>query len=121
MAYTAQFDTNLYTVTAISNSLTSGTVTGGGTYKYLTNVILTANPFPHHHFIQWNDSVTDNPRILPLVCDTQMIAQFQIDSHSVVVNSANPAMGYTSGTGNVAYGNVVYVAATSNYGYHFTT
>ena len=121
VAYTAQFDTNLYTVTAISNSLTSGTVTGGGTYKYLTNVILTANPFPHHHFIQWNDSVTDNPRILPLVCDTQMIAQFQIDSHSVVVNSANPAMGYTSGTGNVAYGSVVYVTATSNYGYHFTT
>lgn len=121
VAYTAQFDTNLYTVTAVSNNITSGTVTGSGTYKYLTNVILTANPFPHHHFIQWNDSVTDNPRILPLVCDTQMIAQFQIDSHSVTVNSANPTMGYTLGTGTVAYGSVIYVTATSNYGYHFTS
>ena len=118
--YTAQFDTNTYRVTALSSDFSGGSVLGGGTYNYLTLVTLTAQPSPHYHFVQWSDSLPNNPRTITLVCDTQLTAQFQIDSHFVAVSSANPAMGHTSGSTTVAYGNVLYISATPNYGYHFS-
>lgn len=117
--FVAQFDTSVYTITAIGNDTASGTVSGGGTYNYLTNVILTAIPSAHYHFVQWDDGSTDNPRIIPLVCDSQLVALFQIDSHLVTVNSSNPVMGYTSGICTVAYDSVIYITAIANYGYRF--
>ncbi len=119
-SFTAHFDTNQYTVTALSNNAASGTVSGGGTYNYLSSAVLTAIPMPHHHFVQWSDSLTNNPRTITVLSDTLLVADFQVDSHTVVVSSANPAMGHTSGSGIVAYGDVVYITATPNYGYRFT-
>ena len=120
LSYTAYFDTNQYTVTALSGNTASGSVTGGGTYNYLSQAVITAVPMPHYHFVQWSDSLTNNPRIITVLCDTQLVADFQIDSHTVTVSSVNPAMGHTSGSGIVAYGDIIYITATANYGYRFT-
>lgn len=120
ISYTAYFDTNQYLVAAVSNNVAGGSVSGSGQYKYLTQAILTATPMPHHHFVQWSDSLTNNPRTLTVLCDTQLVALFQIDSHLVSVTSANPAMGHTSGSVIVAYGDAIYITATANYGYRFT-
>ena len=120
VTYTAQFDTNQYTVTALSSDVAGGSVSGGGTYNYLAQAVLTATPLPHHHFVQWSDSLTNNPRTLTVICDTQLLADFQIDSHAVSVVSSNPTMGHTSGSGIVAYGDIIYISATANYGYRFT-
>ena len=120
-AYTALFDTNQYTVTALSNDLSGGSVSGSGSYNYLSQAVLTATPMPHHHFVQWNDSLTNNPRSLIVVSDTQLVAEFQIDSHIVSVTSANPTMGHTTGSSIVAYGDFIYISATANYGYRFVS
>ncbi|MBQ6068326.1 MAG: leucine-rich repeat domain-containing protein [Bacteroidales bacterium] len=119
-SYTAIFDTNQYYVTASSNNPASGSVSGGGLYKYLSSAVLTASPMPHHHFVQWSDSLTNNPRTITVLSDTTLVADFQVDSHTLSVVSANPTMGHTSGSGVVAYGNVVFISATANYGYRFT-
>ena len=121
MTYTAYFDTNQYTVTALSSDLSGGSVFGSGSYNYLSQVVLTASPLPHHHFVQWDDSLTSNPRIITVLCDTQLVAVFQVDSHNVAVSSSNPTMGHTSGTGMAAYGSSIYISATANYGYRFVS
>ena len=118
-AYTAYFDTNQYTVTALSNNVLGGSVLGGGQYNYLSQAILTAIPESHYHFVQWSDSLTNNPRVLTVLGDTQLVASFQIDSHIVSVTSANPTMGHTSGSTIVAYGDAIYITATANYGFRF--
>ena len=120
ISYTAYFDTNQYVVSAVSDNVVGGSVLGSGQYKYLSQAILTATPMPHYHFVQWNDSLTNNPRVLTVLSDTQLVALFQIDSHIVSVTSANPTMGHTSGGGIVAYGDAIYITATANYGYRFT-
>lgn len=119
-AYTAYFDTNQYTVTALSSNVASGSVSGSGIYPYQSQAVITATPMPHYHFVQWDDSLTNNPRTISVLCDTQLVAEFQIDSHIVTVSSASPAMGHTSSSSIVAYGDIIFITATANYGYRFT-
>ncbi len=117
--YTAQFDYNTYTLTALSNNYLAGTVAGGGTYNYSTVVSVNAIPNEHYHFVQWNDLVTENPRNIMMTKDTMLTAQFAIDQHNVVVQSENATMGNTTGGGNYTYGTAIHLTATPNYGYHF--
>lgn len=116
----AQFDTIHYVLSASSTNYAAGSVLGGGSYAYLSQVSITAVPMPHYHFIQWNDSVTDNPRVVTLISDTSFTAQFALDTHAVAVVSEDAVQGSVTGSGSWAYGTATYIAAQSNYGYHFT-
>lgn len=118
--YVAQFDTNRYSVTAFSSNYLAGSVLGSGTYVYLAQVILTAVPMPHYHFVQWTDSITANPRTVLLTYDTVFSAQFAIDTHNVAAISADTVKGQVFGGGRNSYASVIYLTATPNYGYHFT-
>lgn len=120
VTYTAQFDYNTYTISTYSNDITIGYVTGGGTYNYNSIVALTAVPSDHYHFVQWNDSISDNPRNIIVKKDSVYTAYFAIDQHLVQVNSDNTMMGTAEGTGLYNYGSNVCISATPNYGYHFT-
>ena len=71
------FSLNTYTVTAMANDTTLGTVTGGGTYDYLDTAILTASANGIHSFLHWSDGNTDNPRTLVVTDDTLLTAIFQ--------------------------------------------
>ena len=118
--YTAQFAVNNYLVTGASNSTSAGIVTGGGSFNYLSTATLTALPAPHHHFMQWSDGITLNPRSLTIVSDTLLTAIFVIDSHLVTAAAADTLQGYVTGSGNVAYGSSIYLTAVPAYGYYFT-
>ena len=119
--FSAQFDYNTYTLTALSNNYLAGTVTGGGTYNYSSVVSVLAVPNEHYHFVQWSDLLTDNPRNITMTQDTMITAQFEIDQHTVTVQSANATMGSVSGGGTFSYGTAIPISATANYGYHFVT
>jgi hypothetical protein len=118
--YTAQFDPNNYTVLGLSSDATIGSVTGGGTYPYATTVSVTGVPMEHYHFVQWTDSIINNPRTFVVTRDTVFTAQFAIDTHTITVVSAQTSRGSVSGGGNYAYGTGRYISATANYGYHFS-
>ena len=118
--YMAQFDPNNYLVMGNSTDMTIGVVVGSGTYAYQSQTALTAQPMLHYHFVQWTDSITDNPRTITVTRDTVLTAEFAIDQHSLTLISDNPAMGSTSNSTSIAYGGATYISATANYGYHFT-
>ena len=118
--YTAEFTFNSYLVIGNSSNVTLGSVTGGGSYNYLSQVALMAVPVPHYHFTMWNDSIEDNPRTITVTRDTTLTAHFVIDRHTIGVNTADATQGTVSGTDTVNYNTAVWISATANYGYHFT-
>ena len=117
--FIANFAVNLYTVSALANNSNMGTVTGGGSYAYLTTVELTATASQGHHFVQWSDSVLSNPRSFQVVSDTAFIAQFAPNSYTVTVASGDTTLGTVSGGGTYSYGSTAFISAAPVYGCHF--
>ena len=119
-AFTALFDKNQYLVTLSVNDTALGIVTGDGTYNYLDTVTLTATcTAEHHHFVSWNDGITEASRTIVLANDTAFTALFAIDTHSVTLAVNDDLFGSVSGMGNYPYGAEVAIEATANEGYHF--
>ena len=121
IGFTAIFAVNNYIVTANSNSPARGSVTGGGTYSYQSVATLTALPADHHHFVQWDDADTNNPRTLTVISDTSFTAHFVIDSYYVAVTTLDTLRGHVEGAGTIAYGNTANLIAVPNYGYYFSS
>ncbi|MBQ6684341.1 MAG: leucine-rich repeat protein, partial [Bacteroidales bacterium] len=119
-AFTAQFAANSYTLTVAPNDATMGSAYGAGNYNYNTTATLTAVPNYGYHFTQWSDAVTDNPRIVTVLNNATYTAQFEINSYIITVQSSNPAIGTTSGSGSYNYLTPVNITALPNAGYHFT-
>ena len=74
--YTAVFDSivNQYTLTL---SAENGTVSGGGTSDYGTELTITATPADGYEFTKWSDDNTDNPRTIILVENLELVAYFK--------------------------------------------
>ena len=119
-AFTAHFAANSYTLTVAPNDATMGSAYGAGSYNYNTTATLTAVPNYGYHFTQWSDAVTDNPRTVTVLNNATYTAQFEINSYIITVQSSNPAIGTTSGSGSYNYLTPVNITALPNAGYHFT-
>ena len=119
-AFIAQFAANSYTLTVAPNDATMGSAYGSGSYNYNTTATLTAVPNYGYHFTQWSDAVTDNPRTVTVLNNATYTAQFEINSYIITVQSSNPAIGTTSGSGSYNYLTPVNITALPNAGYHFT-
>ena len=124
--YKAFFTANppvTYTVTALSNNRRWGTVSGGGVYNAGSMATLTATANEGYHFVQWNDSVSDNPRTIEVTSDTLLIAAFAADivEYTIDVFSANPQMGTVTGGGRYEAGSTATITATALEGYHFVS
>ena len=65
-----------YVVTVISDNEQAGTVSGGGTFKYGEQTVLTATANDGYHFIRWSDGNTDNPRTVTVTGDKTYKAIF---------------------------------------------
>jgi hypothetical protein len=118
--YTATF-VALHTITVTSADETQGTVSGGGTYLEDAEIEISATPVEHHHFTQWNDGNTDNPRTITITGDSTFTASFAIDQHTVTVVSADTEMGTVSEGGTYDYGTEIQISATPAEGYGFAT
>ncbi|MCM1544862.1 MAG: hypothetical protein NC110_06120 [Ruminococcus sp.] len=64
-----------YTVSLSANA--GGTVYGGDTYDYGTEVIIEANPDYLYRFVRWSDGNTDNPRTIVVTEDITLSAEFE--------------------------------------------
>lgn len=74
---TALFDTIYYSLTLGSNNSEWGSVSGGGEYAYGTEVEITATANDGYRFVQWSDGVTENPRVVVVVEDIELTAEFE--------------------------------------------
>ena len=118
-SFTAYFeeDVHYYTVTVLvaSGNEGMGTVSEGGTWAEGEQVTIEAYPINGYHFTQWNDGVTDNPRVITLTSDTTFTACFEEDIHyytvTVLVASGNEGMGTVSEGGTWAEGEQVTIEA----------
>lgn len=115
----ANFAINQYAASLATNDPTLGSVTGSGTYAYLSMITATANPQSHCHFVKWSDEVTSNPRYIELTQDTSLTAIFAKDQHVLTVLSNNETAGSVAGGGTFDYYSIVNISATANVGYKF--
>ncbi len=74
--YTAVFEKNTFSITALSANDIMGSVDAPYSAEYLDTVILQAQPNFGYLFTQWSDGNTDNPRTFVLTQDTIFTAEF---------------------------------------------
>ncbi len=115
ITYTAEFASDKHTVDVAAEN---GTVEGGGTYDYGTEITLTPKAAEHYHFAQWSDGNTDNPRTVVVTESAAYEAEFAIDRHSVVLSGEN---GTVVGAGEYDYGTSITLTATPDEDYYFNS
>ena len=116
----AIFDRNQYLLSLHSSDSTIGIVSGGGYYYHGDTAHFSATVVaPHHHFVQWSDRSTVNPRSGVMYQDRELTANFAVDSHHVIVISDNNANGVVYGVGDYPYGSNTTISASAMDGYHF--
>ena len=99
--YVAYFEIDHFHVTATSNDITMGIVSGGGTYDYGTQATLTASPNSGFEFRHWSNGVTYNPFTFTVVGDVELMGIFVqegvgidgADGSQAVILHPNPTSG----------------------------
>ena len=85
--YDVLFEMVSYTLTLAVNDTTMGTVSGGGTYMYGADVVITATPNTGYHFVEWNDGVTEAVRTIEVKGNTTYTAFFAADTNNGIDDS----------------------------------
>lgn len=115
--YTAQFAANTYVVNVSSSNTAMGSAMGGGIFSYGQQTTIEATAMPHYRFVQWNDGVNSNPRIVTIFSDTTFIAEFeQLPQYTITVVSADETKGSVSGGGTFYGGEQTVISATATAG-----
>ena len=118
--FIASFAKNNYTVTTTSENPSGGSVTGGKTVAYLSQITITASANYGYHFTQWNDGNKENPRTVTVTENAIYTASFAKNNYTITTNSENPLWGSATGGKTAEYLDQVTISANANYGYHFT-
>ena len=116
----AIYDTNSFTVSVVSSDENLGTVTGSGTYKYLSEVNVTATPATGVYFTGWSDGSVEADYTFVLTADVTLTANFSSDQVFSIVATCDDEQGFTQGSMIAATGTNVALSATANYGYIFS-
>ena len=112
--FTAEFAGFPYTITVESVDTEMGSVVGGGTYDYGTEIQISAIANDHSYFVQWSDGNTDNPRTVVVEGDTTYTAMFALDQHTITVLSDDENLGSVVGGGSYDYGAEIQISAIAN-------
>ena len=118
MTFTAYFESQMFTITALTENPDLGQVVGGGLYNMGDTAELIATPNSGCQFMQWSDGVTDNPRYVIVTQDESFTAIF-IKRVNIDVLSDDETMGTTSGSGSYVVGETITISANPNEGYEF--
>lgn len=117
--YTAYFNPNSYTITIHSADSSQGSVTGSGTYNYLSNRQIKAIPFTGYHFTHWSDGDINATRTISVTQDTVLTAYFEINSYQLTVLPNDSTLGCVTGSGVYTHGTQVTATATPAQGIRF--
>ena len=122
-AYVANFSVDGYEITATTNPVGAGTITGTGTYNYGDEVTLSVTANSGYTFINWTkdgeEVSTAMSFTITVTEDAAYVANFSVDSYTITA-MANPAdAGTVTGAGTYNYGTSVTLTATAEEGYIF--
>ncbi len=125
--FTAEFAINQYTISTEVNYAERGSVSGGTTADYLSEVTLIATANYGYHFVRWTDREgywadwnKENPRTVQVLGDATYRAVFEKNTYTITAQSANDIQGYVSAPYQAEYLDQVSLTAYPNVGYHFT-
>ena len=108
-----------WNLNAEPNEVGWGEVLGGGRFPDESDDTITAIAAPGFAFVSWSDGVTDNPRVVHLMSDTTLIANFQCTQQfNLQVIAADDAMGTVTGGGSY-YASDVTISAAPTLGHRF--
>ena len=110
--YVATFRIGQFWVAADAADKDAGWVLGERQYNGFDTAMLVVNANAGYRFSHWNDGVTDNPRHVVVLSDTQFVAYFEVDTsggddtvaaHAPVAEAAvtvtpNPTTGWVTVT-----------------------
>ncbi len=97
VALTANFAINKYALNVSCNA-EQGSVTGSGSYNYLSNRTIEATSNYGYHFTKWSDGNTDNPRTIELRQDTTLEAIFAVDKYGTCGDNLQLTWRYDTGS-----------------------
>ena len=105
------------------NFVVNDSILGGLSFTEIdcdSNVVVTVSENIGCQLIGWSDGGMGNPRTFHLVGDTMVTAILDYIPYSVTVQPNDTLRGIVMGNDTVHYGDTVVIAATANYGYHFS-
>ena len=97
VALTANFAINKYALNVSCNA-EQGSVTGSGSYNYLSNRTIEATSNYGYHFTKWSDGNTDNPRTIELRQNTTLEAIFAVDKYGTCGDNLQLTWRYDTGS-----------------------
>lgn len=107
-------------ITVVAEPANAGTVSGTGAYQYGAKVTISATPNSAYEFKQWDDGVTDNPRVIRVESDKTYTAIFEDIVKRVEVVAEPTNGGTVTGSGYYPKGTEITITATPNDGYNFS-
>jgi uncharacterized repeat protein (TIGR02543 family) len=112
-----------FTLTLSSNPPAGGTTNGSGSYNAATSVTANAVANTGYTFTNWTENgaiVSTSPAYtLVLNANRTLVANFTINTYTLIVNSVNGTVVRTPNQATYNYGAAVQLVATPNAGYTF--
>ena len=122
--YVANFNTGNYEITATTNPLGAGNITGAGIFTLGASCTLTVTANPGYTFTNWtkNGQVvsTSASYTFTVTESAAYVANFSANSYSITATVNPSGAGNITGAGTFTYGSSVTLTATANPGYTFT-
>ena len=125
--YVANFETEIYFITATANPTTGGNVTGAGSFSHGQSCTLTATAKNGYIFLNWTESgsvVSTSPSYTFTVTeDADYVANFETEPVSIFEITAKTEpdddAGHIEGVGFYNHGEICTLTATAYSGYFF--
>jgi len=113
-----------YSISASTNPVSCGTITGTGNYHIGETGSVTATAITGYTFSYWteNGTIISPLATYPFIVtgNRTLVANFTQKSYLISANTMTPTFGMVTGSGNYIHGNNVSVTATPNTGYIFS-
>ena len=121
--YVANFSVDGYEITATTNPVGAGTITGNGVYNYGEEVTLSVTPNAGYTFINWTkdgeEVSTAMSFTITVTEDAAYVANFSVNTYEITATVNPTDAGTITGTGTYNYGDEVTLSVTANAGYTF--
>lgn len=101
-----------YAISVTTNDSSLGTVSGSGTFREGSSTQISATPYVHSRFVNWEDGNSDNPRIITVSAATTYKAIFEAVDYFTISTDVNDAnLGSVTGAGEYDEGDTVTLTA----------
>ena len=87
--------------------------------NYGVKVVILATPKSGGHFVKWSDGNTENPRVITVLDNVNLVAEFDYNDYTLTTQVNSEERGSVTAGENIQYTQTKELIATPNYGYAF--